>query len=204
MDFDVQERLTVSERDSAISTKSGIIVSISEILSSEAKLVVGRPGQPNVAAKLGAGGAILFEAPGGLFEVRLLKIIPLTNVTVLITRVSPRPGLAAGFVDQDQSNANFSADERKHIELSVRAIFVEISNRSDVTPEQLAFLERKLDDMQAASERMGRKDWINLALGTLSSVVVTAALDPEAAKALFQAADSALSWLFPGAVKLLP
>jgi hypothetical protein len=57
--------------------------------------------------------------------------------------------------------------------------------------------------MQKASERMGRKDWMNLALGTLSSIIVTAAFPADVAKALFRAAGDALTWLFSGGIRLL-
>jgi hypothetical protein len=126
------------------------------------------------------------------------------DVTVLLSQVSPRPGIAGGFVDQDSDNAPFTPPELLKIAASVQQIRQAMSERSDVSVEQLDFIARKLDGMQEASERLGRKDWMNLALGTLTSIIVSAALTPNVAKALLQAADIALSWLFGGGMKLLP
>src|SRR2546423_1282125 len=79
-----------------------------------------------------------------------------------------------------------------------------VGERNDVTPEQVEFISKKLGEMQAASERLGRKDWMNLAIGTLTSVIVSAALDRGVAKALLQSASTALSWLLGGPIQLLP
>ena len=79
-----------------------------------------------------------------------------------------------------------------------------MANRPDVKPEQFRHLEEKLKEMRSASERLGRKDWVNYAIGTLTSIVVTAAFDPSAAKALLQTAGTALGWLFGGGFRLLP
>ena len=79
-----------------------------------------------------------------------------------------------------------------------------MSSRSDIKPEQLRYLFEKLDEMSDASERLGRKDWINFALGTVTSIIITAAFDPVAAKALLDAADAALFWVFGAGIKLLP
>jgi hypothetical protein len=94
-------------------------------------------------------------------------------------------------------------DELSRIAADLEQVRLAISGRSDVTPEQLEYISRKLDEMRSASERLGRKDWMNLAVGTLTSVIVTTALDPTVARALIAAAGTALSWLFGGSLKLL-
>lgn len=181
----------------------GIIVSAVQTFSDNATLVVGCPGLPNISETLSVGGAVLFETPEGLFEVRVMKTSS-AEVTVLLSHVAPRPGIGGGFIDQKQDNAPFTSEDLAKIKLSIEHIRRAIAERSDIAPEQLTFIGRKLDEMQAASERMGRKDWINLALGTLTSTVVSVALAPSEAKALFQVANAALSWLFGGGMKLLP
>jgi hypothetical protein len=198
-----QETIEVRERSSSQAQKSGIIVTAAETSSYQAKLVVGRPGFPNVVKALEPGGALLYETPDGLFEIRVMATYG-TQVTVLLSHISPRQGIKAGFVDQDSENSPFTSIELTKIKASITEIERSIRARSDVSPEKVDFIARKLDYMQQASERMGRKDWINLALGTLSSAVAAAALPPDAARALFMAADAALSWLFGGGMTLLP
>jgi hypothetical protein len=198
-----QERLIIQERNSKLAEESSLVISAIETYGDHAKIVIGRPGLPNVECDLRAGGAVLFETPEGLFEVRVLSTTG-TAVEVLLTRITPTPGITAGFVDQDQSNTPFSLEERHRIAASIDSIRTEIGRRTDISPQQLEFVSKKLDEMREASERLGRKDWMNLALGTLTSVVVTAALASPAAKAIFAAAGTALSWLFGTGLKLLP
>jgi hypothetical protein len=127
-------------------------------------------------------------------------------------RLTPRgfgdiaPGRKKGGLNflYSQSNTPFSLEELQRIAASIDSIRMEIGQRTDISPQQLEFVFKKLDEMREASERLERKDWMNLALGTLTSVVVTAALASPAAKALFAAAGTALSWLFGTGLKLLP
>lgn len=197
-----QERLVVRERSSAQAEHSRLIISAVATYADHAEIVIGRPGLPNVDADFSVGGAVLFETPEGLFEVRVMSTTA-NSVDVLVTHLAGRPGIVGGFVDQDGSNTPFTLEERQQISLSIEQIRIEIATRPDVSEEQLAFISKKLSEMEAASERLGRKDWINLALGTLTSIVVTAALETAAAKALFSAAGAAFSWLFDAGLKLL-
>jgi len=199
-----QDRVVVKEHNSVHAKLGGLIISALRTTSDGVDVVVGRPGLPNIERGLRTGGAVLFETPDdGLFEVRLLTSSA-NQAEFLITHISPRQGIAGGLVDQDPSNSPFTPSELAKIADSLQRIRLSLSRRSDVTPEQMDLISRKLDEMRAASERLGRKDWMNLAVGTLTSIVVTAALDREVAKALFQAASTALSWLFGMPLQLLP
>jgi len=202
-EMSLQKLVIIEERRSTQADLGGLILSAVQTRSDRAQIVVGRPGFPNVEATLTVGGAILFETPDGLFEVRVMSTT-INQVEVLISQISPMPGIAGGFVDKVPENTPFSTDELKRIASSLENIRLAMNERSDVTPEQLDFISRKLDEMQAASERLGRKDWMNLAIGTLTSIIVTAALASTVAKALLQAASATLSWVFGGIVKLLP
>ena len=198
-----QERIEVRDGDSQICEMGGIIITVSHTDFKKAQIIVGRPGMPNSDVSLGTGGATLFETPIGLFEVRLLSVSE--NVTnILLTEIAPRPGLFAGYVDEDVENAPFTAAERHRLAASLEQVRREISARTELSAEQIDFVARKLIEMEAAAERLGRKDWINWALGTLTSIAVTAALDPEVAKLLFRVAGAALSWVVGGSIKLLP
>src|SRR5258708_117389 len=115
----VQETIVVKEHSSTQSKMGGIIVSAPSTLSGQARLVVGHPGLPNVTSELATGGAVLFETPEGLFEVRVMSNTS-NDVTVLLTQLSPRPGIAGGFVDQDSDNAPFTPLELVKIAASLR------------------------------------------------------------------------------------
>jgi hypothetical protein len=199
-----RDQVVVPEHNSVQVKLGGLIISALRTTSDSVDVVVGRPGLPNIEKTLRTGGAVLFETPDdGLFEVRLLAG-SVNQAKLLISHISPSPGIAGGFVDQDHSNSPFTAAELARIADSLQRIRLALSERPDVTPEQLDFISRKLSEMQGASERLGRKDWMNLAVGTLTSIIVTAALDRGVGKALLQAAGTALSWLFQMPLQLLP
>ncbi len=197
----VQEELTVFSRNSHRS-QTGLIVTLLDSTSQQVEIVVGRPGLPNLKATLGLGEVALFETPEGIYELRVL-FTNSTKVDLLVTQISPRPGIAAGYIDQNAENTPFFPEELDLIAASLNEIESAMVDRSDVKPEQMRYLGQKLEEMREASERLGRKDWINYAIGTLTSIVVTAAFDPSAAKALLQTAGAVLSWVFGSGLRLL-
>ena len=100
-----QERVVVNERDSAQTELGGLIVSAVHTFSDRVDLVVGRPGLPNIETTLRVGGTVLFETPDeGIFEVRVFSMTSV-SATLLISHVSPHPGIAGGLVDQEPSNS---------------------------------------------------------------------------------------------------
>ena len=209
------ETLSVDDQGSTHSNLGQLILSISELRRHDGavEFVVGRIGFPNVSRKMRTGGAILFETPDeGLIEVRVLSLNSSSYragkvrdfVEFQVSRVAPIAGIRAGFVEQDGSNLPFSADEIRRIAVSVDEIHVAAQTRNDVTPEQLDLLRRKLDEMTEAASHLGRRDWINLAVGTLTNIVVAAAFESGFARFLFRTAGAALQWLFGGSMKFLP
>lgn len=200
-----QERAIVFEKDSFVCEQSRLVLSATRISSSvgEIDVVVGRPGLPNITTRSGVGGAILYESPEGLFEVRVLTISP-GKAELLVTQVTAKPGIIAGFVEQDQSNTRFEPDELRDIADGLERIRALLSSRSDIAPEQMELISRKLDELRDGSERFGRRDWLNIVVGTLTSAIFAAALKTSAAKALFAAAQEALGWLFASGLRFLP
>ena len=199
----LEEEVNISFRNTERLSESGLIIGYLGTSSGAAELVVGRPGLGNFKTALSLGDAALYETPEGTFEIRVLFHSD-TQVELLITRISPHPGIAAGYIDQNPENIPFSPSELDQIASSLNDIRTTMANRPDVKPEQFRHLEEKLEEMRSASERLGRKDWVNYAIGTLTSIVVTAAFDPSAAKALLQTAGAALGWLFGSGFRLLP
>ncbi len=197
-----QITVIVGVGESEIAPENGIILSVKGSMIGAAEAVVGRPGMPNLDASFTLGSAVLFETPEGLYEVRLMSASP-TRANFLITQITPKPGLAAGFVEQDVENSRFTSDERVQITRSVKTIRLAMAQRTDLASEQLDYITRKLNEIDEASGRYGRKEWMNLVLGTLTSTAVQAGLESQTAKALFQAAGQALSWLYQGGLTLI-
>lgn len=188
------------------STLGSLIISVQNSSLSGVDFVIGRTGFPNVTrteAKLGE--CVLFETPDdGIIEVRLYHLQYRDKPVFRVTKISPAPGITGGLLDEDIENRPFSQPEAAHVRRSIQSVKDTLLTRQDIVrPEQMEFINRKLDDLAAATDRMGRKDWINFAVGVLSNVIVGAALSPEAAKFLFQMTGSALSWLWGSTIHLL-
>ena len=199
----ISEHVRVLPGDSTITDLGGLVLAGRKIVNGSATLIIGRPGMPNLPRDFDLGGAVLFETPDGTLEIRALKLAA-GQAEFLITQISPKPGIAGGFVEQEPSNTAFSEEELTRISESLNKIHLQLEERDDITSEQMDLISRKLAEMQEAATRLGRRDWMNLAVGTLTTAAVSAALSPEVSRALFRAADVALSWMFSGAVlKLL-
>jgi hypothetical protein len=184
-----------------------VIISLRDADFSSISFVVGRTGFPNVVcndAKL--GDAVLFETPDdGIVEIRFHHHQEITKPVFRIARVAPAKGIAGGLLTADPQNTAFDQVEIARIGESISAVKQEVSQRTDLMrTEQIEFLGRKLDDLAAATARMGRRDWINLAVGILTNTIVGAALSSDAAKFLLRAAGAALSWLWGNTLQLMP
>lgn len=201
-----EETITINRYCSERVQLGRLIISAAHVTMRDVDLVVGRPGFPNVARTLRTGGAILFETPDeGVIEVRVMRIRGYTDcVEVLVRRVSSRAGISAGFVEQEAGNAPFEPHERARIGQGLKLVREAVAQRKDITGQQSEYVCRKLDELQQASERFGRRDWINLVVGTLTNTIVSAALGSDFGRFLFQAVGNALSWLFTGPARFLP
>ena len=73
-----------------------------------------------------------------------------------------------------------------------------MKERFDLTSEQIARVEKRLDEAAEASERMGRKDWILLFGGTILNLIVTDTLTPSVAGHIFTMTIHGLIHLFTG------
>ncbi|BAL95538.1 hypothetical protein [Rubrivivax gelatinosus] len=199
----ISQSLAINLKSSKIAHNHGVVVSFREWVGGDPKLVVGSPGQPNVIRVMQLGDAVLYETlTHGLIEVRLTDSRS-SDIVVLLTCVSPRLGFSAAFDESDIQNAPFSTDEVTRIESDIASIKESMSSRADIEADKLELLYRKLDEIAAASRRMGRKDWAMFVAGTLTNVIVGAAFSPEAARALLVVTNSALGWIFQNALRLL-
>lgn len=100
-------------------------------------------------------------------------------------------------------NEPFSEEEKKRISASIHELLQFVTKTATHTPAQLEFVATRLQHLEEASHRLGRKDWITLAMGTLTNIVVGVALSPDAAKELLRTAGSLLGWIV-GNFPLLP
>jgi hypothetical protein len=202
------QTLSVERNTSKDTKESELIISVADVDYHElgtVDIVVGRVGIPSVERTLRVGGAIYFETlDQGLFEVRVLHIRPSPQSAVLrISHLRPGRSLVAGLGTDDIDNTPFEPQEVAHIRASLKGVQEAVTQRQDVTPEQTDYINRKLDEIIDASTRVGRKDWVNLAVGTLTNIVVNAGLSSGVARFIFQTAGDALAWLVGQTLQLL-
>ena len=158
---------------------------------------------PNVTKNMQVGDAVLFESPtNGICEVRAM-MVSYVSIKLLISQVSPKQGILGGFVDDDPRNLEFTPDEQDHVSDSVAKAKIELSKNKEISQEQLALIERKLNEIQEASGRLGQKDWMNYVAGSLTSFCISASFSPGVTSAVFHAVNSSFSWLFESTLKLV-
>lgn len=95
----------------------------------------------------------------------------------------------------NEDNSMLSQPERKRLSQSLNEIHAYLVSTNSVSVASNKIIEERLNYLEQAAERVGRKDWMNLAYGTLINIVVGAALPPNAAKDFFRLAGSALAWI---------
>ena len=100
-------------------------------------------------------------------------------------------------------NAPFSRSEQQRIRTSISEIHEFLLRTRENSEADLKFIKARLDHLADASSRLGRKDWITLAMGTLTNIVVGCALAPDAARELIRAAGALLGWVVGGVQLLL-
>lgn len=170
-------------------------------------IVVSSPGLHEVKKTVRLGDAVLFEyPPEGVFEVRCIGFPERNSVRyieLLISQISPQPGIKGGFAINDSSNAPFSPDETLQISQSIKNAESNLRKDQAIPKEQLDLITERLEEIELASHRLGRKDWINYVTGSLTSMCISAAFSPEITRKIFHEIGSALSWLITN-IHLLP
>lgn len=110
--------------------------------------------------------------------------------------------LIAEHID-DLENSPFANDEKLRISTAINELKEFLVASGQHSDSQIQFITTRLQHLEEASHRLGRKDWITLTMGTLTNIVVGAALAPEAARELLRTAGALLGWVV-GSVHLLP
>jgi hypothetical protein len=95
------------------------------------------------------------------------------------------PGLATTSdiaVASDVANTEFSHRETDRLANGleqIRRLLIDAAGRSE---QSVAVINSQLNSLLDASKRMGRKDWVNQAIGALMTLSITLALPPETTK----------------------
>ena len=90
--------------------------------------------------------------------------------------------LLGATADEAIENTPFTPDEREEISERLQEMRAYAKRTYSLSEEQMRVLEAKLDYLAAAAGRLGRIDWRGLFVGTMLTLVLTAALPPESAR----------------------
>lgn len=103
----------------------------------------------------------------------------------------------------DGENTPFTSDEQERIAVSLNEIKQHLFTTQDLTEEQITILENRLTYLEQAATRLGRNDWINIAVGVLTNIIVAAAFAPGTAQEVLRVAGTVLSWVLRHSPTLL-
>jgi hypothetical protein len=84
--------------------------------------------------------------------------------------------------EQDFENTPFSNAEQAQISNQIRQIKTYIEVTYELTGEQIARIDARLDHADQASRRMGRKDWLVMFGGAVSSLILADLITPQIAQ----------------------
>ncbi|CAE1132470.1 hypothetical protein [Xanthomonas euroxanthea] len=198
-----QTNLVLASNSSASPDDGNIIISARALYTGRCDLVIGYPGLSNSEHELRTGDAALYQAPTGeTYEVRALSLTP-SRGEFLITKLGAQPVLAASFVNEDPLNSPFNEDELRRIDASIAGVKAELLRGGRLAQAQLQLISHRLDEIQSAARRMGRKDWALYFAGAITSVCGSAAFAPDVTRSVFLAVGEAFSWAFRAAPNVL-
>jgi hypothetical protein len=93
-------------------------------------------------------------------------------------------------------NTPFTPDEQAEIAQQLRAIKEDLKKKYSLSSEQMSRVEARLDEAEAASRRIGRKDWLLLFAGVIFTLIATGLLPPESVHHVFMMIFHDLDHLF--------
>jgi hypothetical protein len=101
-----------------------------------------------------------------------------TETTDLWAELKRVPEILAAAQAAEVSNQPFTADEQTEISRRLGEIKQLVREKFELTDDQLSAMDHTLDEVEGASKRLGRKDWLLMFYGAMMSVFLTDAVPP--------------------------
>jgi hypothetical protein len=108
------------------------------------------------------------------------------------------PRVVAASQAADASNAPFTRDEQSEISRKLDEIKKLVRERFELTDEQLATIDQRLDHAEEASRRLGRKDWIIMFYGAVMSMFITDAVPATVIQTVLSTVVHGIAHIFGG------
>jgi hypothetical protein len=103
-----------------------------------------------------------------------------------------------------QPDEVFTVQDKIYMSQQLEQMKLAMGASHELQMEQVRAIETGFADIVAAMDRFGKKDWLNLAIGTLVNIAVAASFAPSAASDLLHRFIGVVGPLFDAAQKMLP
>ena len=107
-------------------------------------------------------------------------------------------------IQQESGNSPFTDYERRQIVAQLQAIKAQVGEQFELTSEQIAQVNERLDEVAEASERMGRKDWLIYFLGTITALIIAATITSGMGDHIFTTVIQGIAHMFIGGTEPPP
>jgi hypothetical protein len=104
--------------------------------------------------------------------------------------------VAPNLQNEGIQNTPFTAAEQAEIATRIEEIKKETRQNPELTAEQISGIERKLDDLKEASDRVGREDWLTILYGTAFGMIVTDLVPPHIVQGTIATVIAGLGHIF--------
>jgi hypothetical protein len=101
-------------------------------------------------------------------------------------------------VQQSSDNVPFAQDEQGQIAAQLLGNKNEMRTQFELSSEQAADVDEKIDELVEAAVRMGRKDWLIYSLGTITALIITATVAAPVGEHILAMIVHGLAHLFTG------
>jgi len=94
--------------------------------------------------------------------------------------------LLASASDQTLANTPFAPNEREEITEQLNEFRADVKAAFALSEQQSEDLDERVDYLIDATKHLGRKDWLNICIGSMFGYVLTVVLPPDASRHLFE------------------
>jgi hypothetical protein len=98
----------------------------------------------------------------------------------------------------DSGNTIFTQDEQRQIAAHLQEVKKLVRTQFELSSEQIAQIDEKLDEVIEASKHMGRKDWLVMVGGIIFTLIITATVSAGLGEHIFIMVIQGLAHLFTG------
>jgi hypothetical protein len=106
------------------------------------------------------------------------------------------PEILAAAQSAGASNAPFTPEEQAEVSNRLDAIKQLVRQQFELTGDQLAAVDQKVDELKEATTRVGRKDWVVMVNGALLSLIVNDVVPAHVVQSLFSMLITGIGHLF--------